>query len=548
MNSSDILIIVVLTLIGVLLLWLEFRSRLGVRRILRLTATLLALISVYFLWHTVLPAAPNGRTAVIASEGFDEQALDRAVRKYGKENVFMESSDAYDMPEPGRYDSVLISGYGPRAAGLLQPGHQHINYVPPEVPDGILGVSTPNKVIANQPFLISGSVKGQGIRLVIKISGFAPDTVPVVNGQFNATVRLKTPGQHLLHLEALDSLDHTLGHDPVDVVAESAFPLKFIFLSSFPSPEFRFLRENLSADGHSIISRTTVSRGSFSWGYINAERTTYIWSELGNTDLLIADAATVKAFTSTQKKSLEAAIENGLGLLIPVDGEIRTGLFDDVQQPEVIDGTPETSLFKGIEIETLPVRFKNGLMDGLLGVSRLGKGKIAASALGTTYPLLLSGDSVIYRELWADIIRYGGRQRIQPSFGFPPVYDRFKDQEMDISVFSTEIPDVFIENIPVAIRQSAYEPEHWQMQYWPARPGWHEAVAVIGSDTIRDYFFVPDSSDWRSSRWNERKMRIAHILSESPEVTKKAQPQDFYFLWLCLLFISLGYLWLEPRI
>ncbi len=512
---------------------------------------LIGLAALYLLWNSDRTTIPSGRTAVVVTEGYDPLQLETVQLEYGKESIFRTDLSPFQLPNEEEFDSLLILGYGLPDPSMIKKNNLHLDWNPPQPPGGLVEYNLPDNIFLNKPFNLEGRVVGSEIsHILFKMDNQIMDTVTVSGGTFSAKSMVTTGGNHLLQLIEADSNFSQLVNNPVDIVPQNAKPLRFILMSNFPSAEMRFLKEHLAEDGHSIISRALVSRDSYSWDFINWNQNRDVWSELGQADLIIMDQSTFQSLNSREYVTLLAEAEEGLGILIRMDGDNIPSKLRDLNLPTAKGNYAESFQAGQESIDVSSFRFTSGRMNGLIHSNLTRKGKITFSLIKSTYPLLLYGDSSAYREIWSNIILQTARTYEKPQFDFPPVYEREIDQRMNFGFYSSDMPDIYVDNNPVPIEQDLNIPERWNAAYWPKTDGWHKAMALFEDDSVIASFYVPDSASWRAARSALKIQNNRHILGGNGTITKQAQPTNEIspFFWLSLFVLSFGFLWLEPRL
>jgi hypothetical protein len=327
--------------------------------------------------------------------------------------------------------------------------------------------------------------------------------------------------------------------------------LKFLFLSGFPRFENRFLQEHLAREGHEITSRSEVSRNLYAWEFLNTARDrSDPFGRLGSFDMIVVNEEVISNLDRTRREELLKAVNEGLGVLVTApEKSMVNGTFMKIQLPEY-QSTKRTFITIGsTRLSILPYIFAQN-PDATFSTVELEKGKMTFSLIPETYPMLLSGDSTAYRNLWASLIFNTARPKEENAVVFPVLWERMTDVKMPVGVYARSIPTLLINHSRVALERDKLIPEKWSGYYWPSDSGWYQAEIQTPNDTIRRNFYVPGKNSWATLRQQSAWSNTEHFLNTSTRSVTESQPARSVSpaWWLLLFLFSFGFLWLEPRI
>ncbi len=544
--------LIILILTGVILGYFEFRSNSGTkRRITRITALVAGLVSVFCL--ITKPNFENtetGSKAIVITPGTTTAQLNELEKL--KHNIFRTDKSMYDLPDPSRYDSILLLGNGLKGSSAAILKDKYVTWEKPMAIRGISQIRFPEVSWKNRAVEISGKVSDSNLFLISSINSIT-DTLLIDNHLFKFNHTFKKSGRNLIELWAIDSSGTVHDYYPIGMDTRTATPMRFLVLSSFPKFEYRFIREHLAAEGHQVTSRTMVSRNTFTWEFLNSAAVrSDPFRRLDVFDMLIMDEDTFNKLSGNERKLLLNAIDNGLGLLMidPVNA-LSSDQFLDQKLPP-FERVKRTVIDMGSQrLNILPFAFLNESENtDWQATLTHGGGQISFSLLSETYPLLLSGDSVSYRAIWSDLIFKTARTKETARIDLMDDSERHVDERMTVSVYSRSRPSLSIDNFKVALEQDRIIREKWLGYYWPADSGWHTANLITGNDSIKREFHVPGNKSWQTFRQRSSWNHTQFMMSADAGIQKEMQPPRSLSptWWLLLFLLSFGYLWLEPRI
>ncbi|MCU1714529.1 carboxypeptidase regulatory-like domain-containing protein, partial [Xanthomonas hortorum pv. pelargonii] len=190
-------------------------------------------------------------------------------------------------------------------------------------PQGLVAVSTPPPVAPGETFAISARVQGLPAARVelLDPAGQVVDTaVANVTGQVHLRGLARAPGQVVFALRLRDAAGAERSRVQVPVLITVVPPARVLLLAGAPQPELKYLRRWASDAGLDVRSQIAVGPG-----VQLGESAALDATSLDTLDLLVIDQRRLVTLGSTQRQSVRAAIDRGLGVLVRTDGPLDAG-------------------------------------------------------------------------------------------------------------------------------------------------------------------------------------------------------------------------------
>jgi hypothetical protein len=414
----------------------------------------------------------------------------------------------------------------------------------------------------------------------LRLAGAARDSVrlPAAGGAFRLRAVPKVAG--LIQAELiLRQAGRVVATEPVPISVAPAEHPAVLLLAATPSFEFKFLKNNLAAQGRAVALRTTVSRGLVQTEVLNqaAQSLDHLTPALlARYSLAVADAGALATLPTAENQALQAAVRAGrLGLIVLAEaaplpaGVPARAAFGVLAQPSIGTASPQPLTWAeapaGLRAP-LPARLKTSaalrpLATGAGGVlaaasSRVGLGIVVVSTVTETFRWALSGQELAYTSFWSRLLDAAtpppsAVATWQLATRWPrPQYP------LELRLTGTTLPAAALPSVrPLAggpaaqlpLRQDIRLPEWRTAQYWPSHPGWHE---VQGPGRVRYAFFVFDSAAWRGPELTERQQALAHravrVASLGAVSTMQQQWPGGWVFAIFLLVASFS--WLEEKL
>jgi hypothetical protein len=414
----------------------------------------------------------------------------------------------------------------------------------------------------------------------LRLAGIGRDSVrlPATGGAFRLQDVPKTAGLLLPQL-VLRQANRVVATEPVPVEVVATELPAVLLLAAVPSFEFKFLKNNLAAQGRAVALRSTVSRGLVQTEFLNQAPLPLDHltpALLGQYKLLVADAATLATLPATESQAIRTAIQAGqLGLVVLADATPLPAAtparadFSVLAQPTGPAAGPQLLAWLGAPAglrAPLPARLRptaalqplvTGPGAALAAASRrVGLGKVVVSTVAETFRWALGGQKVAYASFWGLLLDAAtpppapvATWQLATRWPRPqyPLELRLAGALPPITALPTVRSLAGGVAAQLALRQDTRLPEWSTAQYWPSRAGWHE---VRGPGSVRYTFFVFDSAAWRGPELAERQQALAQrsvpIASLNASGTaRQPWPAGWFF---ALFLLAAGFLWLEEKL
>ncbi len=561
-------------IIWAVFIWKEW-PRLGKPKFfVNLIISLIAMISLTLI--LLKPLSSNSKkqeNIALLTTGYRTMQLDSLNKIHKKLKVYNYDENLPILKTGDAPDSIFILGRGLRIFDLWQLDAIEVKYLGGEVLNGIsdLKYKTNNAVGAKAQFNGRYLNATSGHQLILTAPGGEPlDSIKLLSKEaqeFQLATALKVEGKFLYELVEKDSLGNTISIDPLPLNVIKQSELKIIIINDFPTFETKYLKNYLAEKGHQVLVRSQITKERFKFEYFNmANKPMVDFSQenLAVFDLIIIDAISLRKLSGRKRRSLEKAIrENGLGIFIQPDLGYYTSpnslfSFDFIRDKNnitTLEEWPNTKVttheYYFISDFSQQAIFKNDVKT-LSVYKRAGIGKVGTSVFQNTYQLLLNGHSEAYQKLWAKTIEK--LSKIENPFveWDTNMLFAFKNEPFNFQLRTTETkPSVSSDegyNIP--LRQDIDIASLWKGTTYPRNIGWKKQVLQQDTTTVFEYY-VTAAPHWRSlianntiavnqRQFNNRSLKN-HNLSKS---MKPVNPIWFYLIFI----ISMGYLWLEPKL
>ncbi|MFY7908177.1 MAG: hypothetical protein ACOVO2_01430 [Emticicia sp.] len=319
----------------------------------------------------------------------------------------------------------------------------------------------------------------------------------------------------------------------IEFFAQKNQAFRVLMILTNPDFESKTLADWLGRNGNQVKIISTVAKNTQSAVSINQIDSNF------TPDLIITDPS--NATNSLVKK----AYSEGKGIF-----------FINLSQADVAAKSINQALgtnwtFKRISIqENIPISadltalpysiqahdFQKSIGDFPIAIQKK-NGTVGVSLLNETFPLMLSGDSLSYMKIWQ-----GALHLLRPSNATNVLLSApvFKDSPTEITINSEEsLVKIKVEKDTVNVQKSAINPFSSQVNYTFRATGWQKL-----GDSVE--VFVENS---------ETQLAKSHLLQPylNTSPTKSGETQKLSveipeWLWLLMLVLALGALWVEPKV
>jgi hypothetical protein len=500
--------------------------------------------------------------------------------------------DAGQLPlrEPA-LGALTVAGHGLEASQWQAlPENLAIRFEPPPL-SGLIAAAWPRMLLQGEPLLVTGRYLEDPLAKATSIELLDPAGVAVAahdllaGDAFELITYPKAPGLLDYRLRVL-GVDGELRAEPVPVFVRPGDRPVLYVLQSAPSFETRQLRNWAGDNGATVVSDTVITRGRELRQLVNADQLAddrLSPALLEITGLAMVDGRAWAGLGADRRTWFEAAVRQGMGLLILADGDLADYLDDNdgllqgfglAEQERDPDGY--VPIWEGPASEQrLPVLgFELVHQDGAAftriesgevveAYRNVGLGRIAISVLRERHRWLTAGNEATYTAYWTRLMGRLGRPGPLP-YLMPPAEDDWSrpHRRTRLCAMAGDI-DVSFEIASLqggaAIEIKGAAPgvggPRRCAEFWPQQTGWHRARLYAGdssewSSEAWYYVFAEDQwqAHWRYSRQQATLKRASAIPADEAPMTRTARVAiDPLWPWLIFM-VSAGLLWLERRL
>lgn len=505
--------------------------------------------------------------------------LDSSILKVNSRSQINFISDlAYHLQENPSIKKINIYGYGLGDDELVALKNHQVAFYPSNKPAGIISASWPKKINATTELVAQGiynNSSNKNIWIKFYGMGFTQDSLQVkANTKVNFSLKAqpKQIGKAVYQIIALHKND-TLAQEPIPFEVNIKQQLKVLILASFPDFEYKFLKKWMYENEYEVIFRSQISKNNYSVDFLNTNNVDVnrlSSSLLKKQDILIIDEDEFKALSGAERNIINAAVEDGMGLLIRITNAKANGTTQNIKRSEVLENTAKATQVKDImgeiELNELPFAqtlfltstadeqplFKTSNGKIIVNSSINGVGKILTSTLTSTYQWQLSGKNADYAKFWSSLLTKAARKlNTEQSFEIlPAILAVNKGGRLIVNSVSNQIPTVQYNNIKLAPRQNMEIFYQWDARFWPSQPGWN---SILINQNIANVF-VHGNSDWQQLK-NANKLTLTSDFVKKQAANNYNEEKVIQIVskevskwWFLLMFLfSVTYLWYEQR-
>jgi len=366
------------------------------------------------------------------------------------------------------------------------------------LPPGIAELDAPALVAAGRMLRIGGRIEGiESARIELRdpAGALAAQATPEADGRFAFEIAAKTPGTALHALRVLDRDGAVRDEVAVPVAAVAGRPLRVLIVAGAPDAELKYLRRWASDAGIALRSRIALSEGIFArQGAFALDAAT-----LADSDLVLVDERGWAALSASERAALDAAVREGLGLLLRATAlpgsqvvadwaalgfALRADDGGPVRLPASQGDAAPPALARAPVVATAGdaaplLRADDGRV--LAAWRAHGRGRVGVVTLADSFRLALGGSAARHGTLWSDI--FAGVARAGGSAW--PVLPR-EARVGERAVFCGLAPDARVEAKGANIALAADPSTPGCAAYWPRTAGWQ----TLTSDGTRWPFHV----------------------------------------------------------
>ncbi len=548
-------------------------------RNLRLTALLIVMIAQTGLFLQPGYTTERSNSIVLLTPGYVPASVDSLLALESDLTLLHASgmqayrkSDelaSYSMLQQHGSAIRFIMGEGlPRFALDLIP-EKNFDFIPGNFPDGIIELYTHTPVRSGRENVVEGIYNNpqKGTWLYLEGPGGIEDSV-VVQGSERQLFKLSfypKQADSYLYSIIIRSGEEDEHREKLPIVVKAPEPMSILFIQSYPTFETQTLKNHLASHNHQVTLRSRLSRDRYRYEYLNAPPrtiTTLNQEVLTAMDLLILDGDAALSLSRSEVKALRDAIRNGLGLLVVPD-RLSSKDTNPLFPFTINEVRTDTAVFyhndQKITLPALPVRVKQSssvvpLLESsnelLSGYSFEGAGKIGFQVLQQTYRLSLSGDSLLYSQLWTPLIEDVARMtRTETKVEVLSPFPLYPDSPIAISFISGK-EDIMLmaDSLRIPLREDVLLDGIWSATFPAGQPGWHVLKTNDGNGI---QYYISEQGEWSAlNKANQLRTTLAYakkperVVSGKSTIQKEIDPLIFYLMFL----VSAGSIWLLPKL
>ncbi|MDG2519308.1 carboxypeptidase regulatory-like domain-containing protein [Lysobacter soli] len=548
---------------------------------------LCAALLYFVLWPPTVPGRAG--TLVIATAGAQrtQVASGDALVALPEAPTWAEVERAPDLATASRRHAgthrVRVIGEGLDARDRDAASGLVVEFEAPALPRGVLELHAQERIAAGDEFSVSGRVGGvQGgvVELLDPARRRVDQMTLPADGRFALTATARGEGSAMLRVRVLDARQRAVEDVDVPVQVEAQSPPRVLVIAGAPNPEVKYLRRWLEDAGLPAQTQMAVGGGvQLGDAPVSIDAAT-----LSRFDVAILDERAWSSLGDAQRGALDAAVRDGLGLLIRVTGalsanerarlralgfvveggrdstvaKLAQGARDDAaERARLGPGTqdaPRSHEEPPVAVPELTRRdAKLGAADGVpllrdangavLAMWRAhGRGRVGVSLLADSYRLVLGGRDDRHAQLWSDAVSTLARARTHATFDIDA--DAWKGERMSLCGVqegaSVVAPDGSMHRVlrdPDARGCAAF---------WPESAGWHR----VRSGDREQAFFVrahDAAPGMRAQAMREATLRLASSSSNvaNDQGPGPDRPGARWPWWLGWLVASAALWWFE---
>ena len=545
----------------------------------------------FALWPPTVPGQAG--TLVVATAG-----TDRADAGAGETLVALPEapawSDADRAPDlatalrrhPGT-QRIRVIGAGLEARDRDAASGLSIEFAPSALPRGLVEVDAPQRIAVGDEFHIAGRAAqlAGGLAELIDPARRPVDRVAITDdGRFRLTGTARGAGGVTFRIRLRDARKRVVEEADVPLLVDAMTPPRVLVLAGAPGPEVKYLRRWLDDAGLPAQAQIAVG-GGVQLGdtpiALNAE-------SLSRYDVAIIDERAWSSMGEAQRGALEAAVRDGLGVLVRVTGplsasergrlralgfayeggrdstqvKLATGARDDgAERARIGPGTqdaPRAHDEAPAEVPELSRRdARLGAADSValaqdadgtaIGSWRAqGRGRIGVWLLGDSYRLVLGGRGDLHAALWSDVLATLARPQARPTFDIQG--ELRQDRRVSLCGVRDDATVTAPDGTSHALLRDPATGTRACAAFWPGAEGWH---SLRSGDRSQAFFIQARDA---VPGLQARALRDATLQLAAASATVEASAQrvqaprhpgarwPWWTAWLC---VSAALWWLE---
>lgn len=462
---------------------------------------------------------------------------------------------------------LIIDGFGIPDYDFWKLENREIIKLKVPRPGGIIDFYYNHKVQVGEQANFNFKVRDlQGHKLRLSALGSIVDSLTIDNDTEQIADLSFTPsvdGKYVFKIHLLDSANELISAEklPIKIMAEEK--RKVLMLNKQPTFESRFLKNHLIENGHSVFARSEITTDRYNYESVGFDfkRLSQLTAEiLNNFDLVILSSGAIKSLSSGQLNNLKNQVKTkGLSVMVLLDDfTIRLPSWLRYETDKLTGNDKTLSI--NLEGENIEVDWpgfylkQKHLSESVIDRNDVsyvlakpyGAGAVGITVLQNTYKLALSGKNEQYKILWNRVLSSVLKKEKSPI----SIEERlvFEHVPLAIDVINKEeSPELKYQNELLSLRQHEFVPDRWSATIWPKGRGWQK----LQNRELESWFYVYDASDWVASSqqriWDTNRRKFINQKISDINQQKVKVPISLWWFYLLLL-LSVGYLWLEPKL
>lgn len=586
---------ILLALVLCFMCWKEVRRKNKARLVLRLSASIFAVIALYFIavppYIQLKMDAGKENTAVLLTEGFEKDSLaslkniplfstERTITEKDRNVQFIPDLEHFTLTHPGFSKfHILGNGLDQHEMEIFKPGQLVFH---PSNPAGFRAVHWNGTIRSGDRLVVQGNFSNiytKPVKLILNGLSTTLDSFNIPSNKtstFELSSIPKLLDKAVYSIIALSGRD-TISNEKIPVIIEERKPIRILIISSTPGFESKFLKNWLYAENYALAIRTSISKDKFRTEFLNTEKVSLNRISAGlleKFDVLIGDMAELSRMSAGENAAVQSALSKGMGLLIQADGEITgTGFYRRLFNMRAAQGAnpknlvlywPGDTVEKSSSPDSRPLHIMsdarsqalltNARGQILVSSKQYGAGRIILSTLADTYTWMLGNNPGNYSSYWSFILGKAAKKtELKENWsiinGFPTINE---ETIVGLETNSDTIPSALSGSAPLRFTQDPAQSFLWTAGHWPAKVGWQ---SISKTESMPQSWYVFDQNDWKSVRATQKITNTRKFISAADKNKKTSgQSQKLYtytppaIYFFALFILCCSYLWLEPKL
>ncbi|PSL46228.1 hypothetical protein CLV51_103204 [Chitinophaga niastensis] len=413
----------------------------------------------------------------------------------------------------------------------------------PAITGGITACNWPLQITTGKIWEVQGQYHNVTDKVVtLRISGFDTEMDSIqIPAHAQKLFHLQTiplhQGTAVYRITALSGRD-TLEQQPLPLEVVPLTPMAILFLANAPDFENRFLADWLSQQGFAVAMRTLVSKNKYAIRFSNCIPQSLEQlppALLDKFDVVIADPAAIS-------KDVRTHLENaGIGLIMKGDSvgihptPVSLVLNHQSLPPLLCD--PALSLH--LSDNSIPL-VTDSAGHNYVQLSLSGAGKLLHTNITNTYSWLLADRTTAYQQYWSALLEAVARKKVIPEqWSFSPRIPTIH-QPVTITLESGAVPTVHTSGAAVYMAQHPFLHNIYTGNCWPQHAGWQ--MFATGNSMHRVYIY--QASDWKMLSSSAKKSLVQ--TGDNIPTTAMVPVSPWWLIIPFLL--AMSFLWVEKKI